>query len=219
MKRRIGFIGCYSHDVILMLTRAMASMGKKVLLRDCNRHHTLRASLPIPEDMETKLTVLEYDGFWFTEKGTDSAVTEAFDFELVDLGMEGAQADIVSCGELIVITDILLHHIRRLERIQIPKEKVKICVMRDSYEEVCKNEQEIQNFLRSFPDKKVFYLPTDVRDVKNRYVCETLHEYNIGKASYEMQDMIYRLAKGFCPEFSEKEIRRCIKHRERRRYR
>lgn len=219
MKRRIGFIGCYSHDVILMLTRSMVSLGKRVLLRDCNRYHTLYASVPLPMEKNANGNALEYDGFWFTEGGTDSTVQDGFEFELIDFGMEGTEELFAKCDELIVITDILLHHIRRLERVPIPKEKVAVCVMRDSYEEVCQNEQEIKDFLMSFPDKKVFYLPVDARDVKNRYVCEMLHEYNIHKASYEMRDMIYRLTERFCPEYSEKEIRRCIKHRERRRYR
>lgn len=219
MKRRIGFIGCYSHDVILMLTRALGSMGKRVLLRDCNRNHTLHASVLLPAEADSKGAVLEYDGFWFTEGESGRETAEEFDFELIDFGMEGGKEGPEACEELILITDILLHHIRRLERAYIPKDKVKICVMRDSYEDVCKNEQEIKAFLQSFPDKRVFYLPADVRDVRNRYVCETLHEYNINKASYEMQDMIYRLAERLCPEYTGKEIRRYVKHRERRRYR
>lgn len=219
MNRKIGFIGCYSHDVILMLTKTMGSLGKKVLLRDCNRYHTLHASVPLPEEIDEKLTVLEYDGFWFTKDGIVDETVEEFDFEFIDFGMVETEEDISTCEEMIVITDIMLHHIWRLEKIRIPKEKVKICVLRDLYEDVCKNEREIKTFLQSFPDKKVFYLPTDVRDVKNRYVCESLHEYNVSKASYEMRDMIYRLAERFCPEYSGKEIRRRIKYRERRRYR
>lgn len=219
MKRKIGFVGCYSHDVILMLTRALGSMGKRVLLRDCNKQQTLHASVPVPEGMHIEWSVLEYDGFLFTGQETGSEETEDYELEVVDFGMEGMAEELEKCTELIVITDILLHHIRRLENIGIPKEKVKVCILRDSYENVSEREPEINDFLRCFPEKTVFFLPPDIRDVRNRYVCETLHEYNINRASNDMQEVIFRLTGMVCTENSEKEIRRCVKNRERRRYR
>ncbi len=219
MKKRIGFVGCYSHDVILLLTRALGSLGKRVLLRDCNRQHTLHASVPVPDGILMARQVLEYDGFLFTGQDIGSEETEDFELELIDFGTEQIAVGLKECTEIIVITDILLHHIRRLVKIGIPAEKVKACILRDFYEDVYKSEQEINAFLQCYPEIQIFFLPPDDRDVRNRYVCETLHEYNIGKASAEMQDVIVRLTGMICQEYSEKEIRRCIKNRERRRYR
>lgn len=219
MIKRIGFIGCYSHDVILMLARALCCMGKTVLLRDSNLQHTLHASVPVPEEIRGKGGVLEYDGFLFTEQRIGTADSEECDIELVDFGMDGETDEFERCSELVVITDMLPHHVCRLEKVQVPKELVTICIVRDSFEAGYNKEQEIGCFLHSFSNKQIFYLPTDVRDIKNRYVCETLHEYNINKASSEMRDMIYRLVGMFCPEYSEKEIRRNIKQRERGHYR
>lgn len=219
MEKRIGFVGCYSHDVILMLTRALGCLGKRVLLRDCNKQHTLHASVPIPDGIQIERHILEYDGFLFTALETGGEENADYELELVDFGMEGIAEELERCTHLIVITDILPHHIRRLARIGIPTEKVRACVFRDSYDDVCKREQEMNAFFRCFPEENVFFLSPDTRDVRNRYVCETLHEYNIGKASGEMREIIIHLAGMVCPEHSEKEIRSCIKNRERRRYR
>lgn len=219
MKKKIGFVGCYSHDVILMFIRALGCMGKRVLLRDCNKQHTLHASIPMPEGICVANTVLEYDGFLFTAQDTDSTMTEDYTIEAVDFGMEGEREKFEECTEIIVITDMLLHHIRKLKDIPFSKEKVRICILRDSLEDICKREQEVNSFLQQFPNKTVFFLPPDLRDVKNRYVCETLHEYSITKASSEMQEVICRMVGMFYPEYQEREIRRSIKSRERRRYR
>lgn len=219
MRKRIGFIGCYSHDVILMLARALGCMGKQVLLRDCNELHTLSVSVPIPEGMCASKTVLEYDGFLFTGQGIDEELKEEVEFELIDLGMENLREETAYCSELIVTTDMLPHHIRRLRKIMMPTEKVIACVIRDSSEIVCKGEAEVRDFLRLFPKRREFFLPTDYRDVRNRYLCETSHEYNINKASPEMQEMICRMVEMFCPDCTDKEIRRNVRRRERRHYR
>ncbi len=218
MKQRIGFVGCYSHDIILMLTRALGYMGKKVLLRDRNEQHTLSVSVPIPEGMSAARTVLEYDGFLFTEQEVCEN-QEEFEIEMIDFGMEGAAKEIEHCSHLILTTDMLPHHVRRIRKIMIPREKVIACIIRDSVENLWKGEQEGRDFLRLFPNKIEYFLPPDYRDVRNRYVCETLHEYNINKASPEMQGVLYRLVGMICSDCTEKEIRRNIKHRERRRYR
>lgn len=219
MKRKIGFIGCYSHDVILMLTKALGSMGKRVLLRDCNSQHTLQVSVPMPEGVNKGETLFEYDGFLFTERSDDCGIPEECEIEIIDFGMGGEKEAVTGCSDLIVISDMLLHHIRRLQTTIIPREVVRACIMRDAYETVCSREPEVQSFLSSFQNKNIFFLPSDFRDVKNRYVCESLHEYNISKASAEMREVMYRLVGIFCPGYSEKEIRRRIRAGERRQYR
>lgn len=218
LKRIVGFVGCYSHDVILMLTGVLRYMGKRVLLRDRNRLHTLSVSVPVPEGVCAAETVLEYDGFFFTEREADPEEAGEYEIELVDFGMEWKQES-ARCSELVVITDMLLHHIRRLVVTEIPKEKVRFCIVRDAFVSACKGEQEVGLFLQSFPNCVEYFLEPDHRDVKNRYVCETMHEYSASKASPEMQAVIVRMAGFLCPECSEREIRRYIKHQGRRRYR
>lgn len=219
MKQKIGFIGCYSHDVILMLARALGCMGKRVLLRDCNDLHTLSVSVPIPEGLSAAKTVLEYDGFLFTEQDVDTELKVEYETELIDFGMDGSPERMAYCSEVIMTTDMLPHHIRRLQKLRIPNEKVVACIIRDATEIMCKGEQEVRDFMNLFPRRKDFFLAPDYRDVRNRYVCETLHEYNINKASPEMREMICGIVELLCPEYTDKEIRRNIKRRERRRYR
>ncbi len=219
MRKKVGFVGCYSHDVILMLTGALGCMGKKVLLRDRNKQHTLSVSVPMPEGVSATKTIMEYDGFFYTEQEESPEAEEDYELELIDFGMDIKPEEAERCSELVVITDMLLHHIRRLNEIGLLKEKVKYCIMRDSFASVCEREQEVSIFLRSFPNCTKYFLAPDFRDVKNRYVCETLHEYSVSKASPEMQELIYDMVGFLCPESSGREIRRCIKRQGRRRYR
>lgn len=219
MREVVGFVGCYSHDVILMLAKTIGCLGKKVLVRDRNKQRTLQASVPIPEGVCLTNALVEYDSFYFTGQTGNVVTEEAYDIEIVDFGMNVDAEELTECSCLILITDMLLHHIRRLTEIGIPKEKVKVCVIRDSFEDVCRKDPEMKVFLQSFPNQKEYFLPPDFKDIRNRYVCETLHEYNLNKASAEMKDMLYGLVEMFCHEYSGKEIRRNVRNRERRRYR
>lgn len=216
--RRVGFVGCYSHDVILMLAKILGCMDRKVLVRDCNKRHILRASIPIPENIGLEKEETEYDGVFFTEQSATEA-TARYEIELIDFGVELKSEDKKCCTDWVVVTDMLLHHIRRLEELEFPREDVRACVVRDSFEDICEGEPEIRRFLSAVPNAKVFFLPPDFRDVRNRYLCETSHEYSVNRASPEMQNMIYGIAGMLCGNYSEKGIKRRMKQLERRRYR
>lgn len=218
MKKRVGFVGCYSHDVILMLARLLCYMDKTVLIRDRNKRQTLQVSIPIPEGLCVSKATVEYNGFFYTRKITYGE-EEAYDIELIDFGMNGNSEEFEGCTEIIVVTDMLLHHIRQLSELHLPENKIDACIMRDAFEDICNGEAEVRNFLQRIPLKFRFYLPPDFRDVKNRYVCETRYEYQVSQASPEMQETIYRLIRRLYPEFTKKELRRRVRHRERRRYR
>jgi len=216
--KRIGFAGCYSHDIILMLAKVLRCMEKKVLIRDCNKRHTLRASVPMPDNISLETEETEYDGVFFTEK-KPKEVTDRYTFELIDFGLDAEGEASKYCTDWVVVTDMLLHHIRQLEESGLPQELIRVCVIRDAFEDICKKEPEVRHLLENFPNRREFFLPPDFRDVRNRYVCETSHEYNITRASPEMQDMIYCVAGMICADCSEKDIRRRVKRSERRRYR
>ena len=218
MEQRIGFIGCYSHDVILLLAKVMECMGKRVLIRDRNRQRTLHASLPVPEPVSVAEAEVEYDGLFFTEQRVLCGEGD-YDIELVDFGMHVNKKEVQRCSGVVLVTDMLLHHIRHLEAEAIPKEAVFVCIVRDAFEETCREESEWKHFLQLFPNQTTYFLPPDYRDVRNRYVCETMHEYCVNKASAELRNVIFRLASTFCTTYTEREIRNAVRRRERRRYR
>lgn len=218
VEKRIGFVGCYSHDIILILAKVLGHMGKAVLVRDNNKRHILRASVPIPDTICPEREEVEYDGVFFTEQRAEE-VTGRYAIELIDFGMEADEYAEDYCTDWVVVTDMLLHHIRQMQESCFPRGKALVCVIRDAIEDICTKEPEVRRMLDSFLGSRVFFLPPDFRDVRNRYVCETSHEYSINRASPEMQDMIYCLAELLCETYSEKEIRRRVKRLERRRYR
>lgn len=219
MKTRVGFVGCYSHDIILILAKVLSCLERKVLVRDLNKNRPLRASVPIPEGVCTTSTCIEYDDVWFTERLPGVAETEHYDIELINFGMDIREDVSSRCSEFVLVTDMLPHHMQRLAWSNLPAQSVRVCIIRDAIEGMLKGEKGIKEFLNLFPRRKVFYLPPDFRDVKNRYVCETMHEYSIKRCSPEMQEAVYYMAGELCPAYTEKEIRRSVRYRERRRYR
>ena len=217
MGKRIGFVGCYSHDVILMLAKVFTCMGKKVLIRDCNKRHILRSAVPTPDGICLEHEETEYDGVFFTEQKIEDA-TDRYAFELIGFGLNTDQKAVQYCTDWVVITDMLLHHIRQLQESVFSRERTRVCVIRDAFEDICEKEPEVRRLSETLPNHRDYFLPPDFRDVRNRYVCETSHEYNVSRASPEMQDMIYSIVGMFCGDCGEREIRRQVKRSERRRY-
>ncbi len=219
MERRVGFVGCYSHDVILLLAKVLSCVGKKVLLVDRSKRHTLRASIPVPEGIDVEKDKIEYDGIFYGETESTMEERELYDVEIIDFGMELKKDNALGCTELIVVTDMLSHHIRALGKTEIPGERVRACIIRDTMESPGKKEKFVGEFLKEFPNRKEFFLPPDFKDMKNRYVCETMYEYSMKRASPDLQEAIIQVAGLLCPGYEEKEIRQKIRSRERRRYR
>ncbi len=216
MGKKVGFVGCYSHDIILMLAKGMRSLGKRVLITDRNVRQTLSASVPVPEGLSARKETVEYDGVFFSEQRNEEQEADAYDVELTDYGFLVSGENIGKDTMLILVTDMLLHHIRSLTEEEFPEKQVRVCVLRDASEQICRSEKYIKDFLQRFPDRMEFFLPPDVRDVTNRYVCEAVHEYWIRRASPEMQDAVYKIINLICPDYTEKEIRRCVRNQERR---
>ncbi len=214
----IGVVGCYSHDVILMLAKVLSNMGKKVILFDCNNRHTLGASIPVPAGMSAQKAVVEFDGIYYTEKEPERGLMAGYDVCFVDMGMGNQEIKQVSCNRIILITDMLLHHIRQLHKMKFEKQLVQYILIRDAVSILMMGEKEVREFLQGFPNRQEFFLPPDRRDVKNRCLCETMHEYNIKKASPEMREFVYRIAMELCGGLTEREFCRRLRRRERREY-
>lgn len=213
-KEIIGIVGCYSHDVILMLAKMSSAMGRKVLLLDHNIHHTLGASIPVPGNISVREKVAEYDGLYFSECELSGEMLTAHDLIFIDFGMHDTHGDLVYCTQIFIITDMLPHHIRRLSKLELNKSFVKKILIRDAIFGSLSGEKEMREFFQSFPNRKEFYLPPDKRDVKNRCVCETLHEYNVKNASPEMKEFVCETVRSLCKEIPEKEFWRRLKRQE-----
>lgn len=218
MKKRVGFIGCYSHDVILLLAKVLGNAKKKVLVSDRNKNHTLEASVPVPEGLSPRTEVLSYDGIFFTSAKLKPETEELYQAVFLDFGMDVSTEEVKQCTDIILVTDMLPHHLLQLEKTEIPKDLVKVCILRDVVGAGWRTEQSFREFMARFPKRREFYLAPDFRDVRNRYACEVSHEYRVNRASAEMQEMIYTVAAMLCPEVSETEFRRRMRARERRCY-
>lgn len=213
-KEIIGIVGCYSHDVILMLAKISSGMGRKVLLLDHNIHHTLEASIPVPGTISVREKIAEYDGLFFSECELSGDMLTAYDLIFIDFGMYDTHGDLVYCTQIFMITDMLPHHIQRLSKLELNKSFVKKILIRDAIFGSLSGEKEIREFFQRFPNRKEFFLPPDKRDVRNRCVCETLHEYNVKNASPEMKEFVYETVRELCKEIPEKEFWRRLKRQE-----
>lgn len=218
MEKRVGFIGCYSHDVILMLAKVLGNAKRSVLVVDRNKHHTLESCVPVPEGLSPREGIISYDGVSFTSAETKQETEERYQVVFLDFGMSTHAESLKGCSDLILITDMLPHHLRQLELQEIPKDLVKACILRDVVGRSWTLEQSFREFMTAFPNRREFYLAPDFRDVKNRYVCEVSHEYRVSRASAEMREIIYTVAKMLCPEVAEKALRRRMRVQEGRCY-
>lgn len=215
-KERIGFVGGYSHDVILLLAKVLTFVGKKVLLEDRNAVHTLAASIPVPEELSGEKTTVEYDGIYFTRE--EGRCDVAFDICLTDFGWTGGREEMAGCTRLILVTDMMRHHLKRLQKLSISFEGVRECIIRDAVGGTRFGEDEVKTFLAVFPKRTEIYLQPDVRDIRNRFVCESVGEYSLKRASPEMRETIVSIACELCPELTKKEIQHMVRRGERRQY-
>ncbi len=214
-KEIVGFVGCYSHDVILILAKVASAMKHRILLLDYNSKHTLGASIPIPAGISAREKIVEYDGFFFSEQELDAEMLADYDLILMDFGMYNLHEDLMFCTQIVLVTDMLLHHIRQLAGLSFGKELVKKVLVRDAVGGVKAEEPELQKLLCSFPNRQEFFIPPDRRDVKNRYVCETMHEYQVKNASPELREFVYDTVREWCFEGSGKAFRRKLWQKER----
>lgn len=213
----IGFVGCYSHDVILILAKVLSSAEKEVLLCDRNLRHTLGASVPVPGGISVKEEIAAYDGLYFTQQKINEEMLREYDILLADFGMQEPFREAECCTEIFLVTDALLHHIRQLSGLELQTELVREVLIRDIPGGMYAKEKELREFLNKFPNRKERFLVPDKRDMENRCVCETLHEYHVKNASPELQEFIYQTAGRLCPEVAEKELRRRVRRQEGRR--
>ena len=217
-KEIVGFVGCYSHDVILMLAKTAVAMERRVLVLDRNRSHTLAASVPIPPGVSVKEKIVEYDGFFFSGRELEETMLAEYDLILMDFGVRSLAEDVAFCTRIFLVTDMLRHHIRQLQKLPLNKDLVNRILIRDAVGGVKTGTPEMREFLEQFTNRKECFLPPDSRDVKNRYVCETFHEYQVKHASPELRQFIYDVLRELCEELTEREFWKRIKRQERRGY-
>lgn len=215
-KEIIGVVGYYSHDVILMLAKVLSGIGKSVLLLDRNIHHTLEASLPVPQGVKIREQVMEYEGFFFSEAGVSDDMLSEYDVIFIDFGMSQIHNDLQYCSQFYIITDMLLHHMQQVGRVNLDNSLVKRVLIRDAVYGKVSEAGEIKKFLNQYPNCSEFYVSCNKQDVRNRWVCESLHEYSVKKASSQLRDFIFDTARELCGEIAEKEFYKKLKRQERR---
>lgn len=200
-----------------MLAKVLSSAEKEVLLCDRNLRHTLGASVPVPGGISVKEEIAAYDGLYFTQQKINEEMLREYDILLADFGMQEPFREAECCTEIFLVTDALLHHIRQLSGLELQTELVREVLIRDIPGGMYAKEKELREFLNKFPNRKERFLAPDKRDMENRCVCETLHEYHVKNASPELQEFIYQTAGRLCPEVAEKELRRRVRRQEGRR--
>lgn len=216
--RRIGIIGCCSHDVILLLAKAVRCLGERVILTDRNEARVLSACVPLPEEWETE-PYTEYKGMFFSKEPQKKTWRNVPGVEFVDFGFGSQKAEWDLCEDLIVICDMHPHHMKKINDAQFPREKVRLCLLRDVIPELLNREKDVREFLDGLKAELRITLFPDHKDVKNRYVCELHHEYSLKNASAEMREAILQTVCLLFPGTEEKELRRRIRLEERREYR
>lgn len=216
--RKIGVIGCYSHDVILLMAKAVRCLGKRVVVTDRNEERVLSACIPLSEGWESEVYT-EYNGILFSTAAWKKEAGEEPDVEFVDFGFIPQMSECSLCDELMIICDLHLHHMQQIQKAEFPREKVRLCILRDVITGLLNREKIVAEFLVGLAAEKRMYLLPDDRDIKNRYVCELQHEYSLKNASVEMRETIFEAVSFLFPDAVESTLRRKVRQEERREYR
>lgn len=216
--RKVGVIGCYSHDVILLLAKAVRCLGERVVVTDRNEARVLSACIPFSEDWKAE-GYTEYNGVYFSSGPREEETDDEAGVEFVDFGFTPWLPECSQCQELIVICDMHIHHMHRIRDAAFPREKVRLCILRDVVPGLLNREKNVTEFLSGLAAEKQIYLWPDYKDIKNRYVCELQHEYSLKNASTGMREAIFEAICFLFPGTEERELRRRIRQEERREYR
>ena len=216
--RTIGVIGCYSHDVILLLAKAVRCLGERVIVRDRNDARILSACIPLSEE-NNREGYTEYHGIYFSAGEGKTGTDDGTGVEFVDFGLSPRPQECGLCKELIVICDMHMHHMRWIRDAVFPRENVKLCILRDVVPGLLSREKTVTDFLTGLNAERQIYLLPDDRDIKNRYVCELQHAYSLKNASDGMREAIFETVCLLFPDTEEKELRRKLRQEERREYR
>lgn len=216
--RKIGIIGCYSHDMILLLAKAVRCIGERVVVTDRNEAHVLSSCIPLTGDWKSE-PYTEYKGIFFSSDLQGEKTDNEEGVEFIDFGFTPTERECNLCRDLIVICDMHMHHMQRIQNAGFPRDKVRLCMLRDVDLGLLNCEKGVTDFLTALAaEKQIFLLPDD-RDIRNRYVCELQYEYSLKNASFGMREAVFEAVCFLFPDTEEKELRRRIRRVERREYR
>lgn len=215
--KKVGFVGCYSHDLILLLAGVLACFEKRVLLIDRNVNHTLAASFPVPEGLSVTREVVEYDRFLYTAGKAEEKTRPEADVVLWDFGM-ATHWEIASCDLLFLVSDVLPHHIHRLTDLHIHSDKVCNVILREVFSKEILREKEIAEFLSQYERRMPILLYPDERDLRARMVCETRNDFRVENASEQVREAVFRMFHELFPQVSQKDFWKIVKRKERRWY-
>jgi hypothetical protein len=194
----IAFIGCDKYELILYLARILYHLGKKVLLVDYSENEALYQCIPVPLTLQEGNNYIDYRGIEFA-KGQNVIAHDFSDYDVVlmDLGFYIDVKLLAACNKICYVTDMQLHHIKHIKKIEDKCDKQKCLVIKDAFP--CKITPEyIMNQVGQGIEKKSVYLfYQDPFDYKYKINSQYNDKFIFPKLSKEVQsflkDMIMQL--------------------------
>lgn len=198
--RVVGFVGSDKYEILLYLSRILYHLDKKVLLVDYSETQALTSSIPIPEILRESNTYLDYRGIDFI-KGRNyiQNMDKDYDYVLIDFGFNHGILSNIKCHNIIYVTDLQLHHAKRLKRSLVTGNPKNYIVIKDVFP--CKVSPDV--ILKEISLKAIiediYVIEQDALDIKFKIQSQYNQTFYFDRLSKSMKtflkDIIYRFDK------------------------
>lgn len=130
----IGFYGIDIYDIILYSASLIANMGKSILLIDNSEHKALTYCIKSPNQINLKENIVHDRGIDFTVDNSFIKYINEYEYIFIDYGFTTFSKEIYHSDKIIYITDIQLHNIDRIIKLDklIMEDKTHL-VIRDMF--------------------------------------------------------------------------------------
>lgn len=204
MNKVFGFIGIESYDIMYYLASTLTKLHMSVLMVDNSDDKSLAYSVPNFDDF-AKLGIISYVGVDIAvDLSAEQLQESSYDYVLVYFGFSRRNAEIALCSEVYLVTDLQLHNIFRLSRVELSEDAYVFLVVRDRYCSKMSPELVLDSLKQYVIDKdNIIYLDDSAEDLNAKILCQYNSKITFKKVS---KSIIGFVTKVLCVDFSEKDI-------------
>lgn len=207
-KNIVAFVGLYSFDIILYLSRILLKVGRKVLVVDNSETFALTLSIPQIAELDTNQNYLTYRRVDFTSMGIDEKTTELYDDILIDCGVNAPKYKTELSTRIIYVTDLFDFNIKRLQGITYYDEikTMKKLLIRDAINTKLTTEYLIDKMKKNITPGMVTVLYREESDYENSLLCHYNKVFRFTHISKMMKEYLINEVQSLLPNYQRKEI-------------
>lgn len=214
--KTIGFVGCDKYEILLYLSRILYHLNKKVLLVDFSETEALTQSIPIPDSLREDSSYMDYRGIDFI-KGRNyyPCIEQKYDYILIDFGFNQDVLPMIPCQNLIYVTDLQLHNVKRIKINKESKEFSKFVIIKDVFPCKIKPDYILEELDSDFKEENIYILEQDAIDIRHKINSQYSQTFYFHKLSKSMKSFLKDIIRQIDIRLKREEIQVAYKKAER----